>query len=306
MADKHLKEQHSNSGLTEKTKTYEKRLCAICDEKFRSFRELKKHFKESHEDIQLKHEEHVFNTDEGFERWKKEEEIKTKSAFVKNGGVKKLTNKQFTYYICNRSGTAKIKSERKRHVKMRESVKCGKTCPAFMKCTREQKEEAIKITVEYQSVHAGHDLQVLKHKLNQEDKNNLIFLLEIGVTPTKIIEYFKGKCLPTERLGLLTKKDLHNMKQNLKLDKTALNSNDREEKIKCIDSNLHTLNATSEKNSKERMIQNDNLQILTSSKNMTNTVKRTEHNDDKLKILTCTRNMTNIVERTNIIMMIWK
>ncbi|GFS88648.1 hypothetical protein TNCV_1462461 [Trichonephila clavipes] len=75
MADKHLKEQQPFSGLSVKLK----RLCALCDEKFRTI------------------------TYEGFEEWKKEEEIRTKSFFVKRGGAKKVTNKQFTYYMCHRS-----------------------------------------------------------------------------------------------------------------------------------------------------------------------------------------------------------
>ncbi|GFQ74228.1 hypothetical protein TNCT_105101 [Trichonephila clavata] len=104
-----------------------KRVCALCDEKFKTMKELKKHYEESHDDLELKYEEHVFNTDKGFEKWKK-------------------------------SGIVKLKSERKRHEKIGGSVKCGKTCPAFMNAIREQKEEAIKITVEYQSMHAGHEM----------------------------------------------------------------------------------------------------------------------------------------------------
>ncbi|GFY41048.1 hypothetical protein TNIN_293111 [Trichonephila inaurata madagascariensis] len=108
MDDKHLKEQQPFSGLSEKLK----RLCTLCDEKFRTIRELKKHYIEYHDDIELKHEKDVLNTNEGFEKWKKEEEIRTKLSFVKNGGVKKVNNKQFTYYMCNRSGIVIFKSKK--------------------------------------------------------------------------------------------------------------------------------------------------------------------------------------------------
>ncbi|GFU13032.1 hypothetical protein TNCV_3181731 [Trichonephila clavipes] len=113
-------------------------------------RELKKHYIEYHDDFELKHEKHVFNTDEGFKEWKKEEEIRTKSSFVKRGGAKKVTNKQFTYYLG-------------------------------------------------------------KLNLHGNDRRNLAALLKAGVQSTKIIEDIQIKCLPTERLGLLTKKDLHNV-----------------------------------------------------------------------------------------------
>ncbi|GFV56328.1 hypothetical protein TNCV_2643751 [Trichonephila clavipes] len=79
-----------------------------------------------------------------------------------------------------------------------------------MTAIREQKEEAIKLTVQYQSVHAGHEMQVGKLRLHQEDRRNLAALLKIEVPYTNIIENIQNKCPPTERLGLLTKKDLHN------------------------------------------------------------------------------------------------
>ncbi|GFT68021.1 hypothetical protein TNCV_713751 [Trichonephila clavipes] len=113
---------------------------------FRTLKELKKHYEVSHDEIELKQEEHVFNADDSFQKWKKE--VRTKS------------------------GIAKLKSERKRMEKIGESVKCGKTCPAFMTAIREQKEEAIKITVQYQSVHAGHEMQVGKLRLYEEDRRN--------------------------------------------------------------------------------------------------------------------------------------
>ncbi|GFR16068.1 uncharacterized protein TNCT_342451 [Trichonephila clavata] len=166
------------------------------------------------------------NDDEGFETWTKEEELRTKSLFVKNSGIRKAKNRQFTYYICNRSGFAKLKSERKRHEKIEGFVKCGKTCPAFMNAIREQKEEAIKITVEYQSVHAGHEMQAGKLRLHQEDRRNLEALLKVGVPSTKIIENIQAKCPPTERLGLLTRKDLYNVCQSFKVDESVLHAED--------------------------------------------------------------------------------
>ncbi|GFW12405.1 uncharacterized protein TNCV_816581 [Trichonephila clavipes] len=110
--------------------------------------------------------------------------------------------------------------------KLRGSIKYGKTCPAFMTSIREQQQEAIKITVEYQSVHAGHEMEVGKLNLHGDDRRNLAALLKAGVPSTKITEDIQNKCLPTERLGLLTKKDLHNVSHSFKLDKTVLHSED--------------------------------------------------------------------------------
>ncbi|GFV05270.1 transposable element Tcb2 transposase [Trichonephila clavipes] len=70
------------------------------------------------------------------------------------------------------SGISIIKSGRKRNEKIGGSVKCGKTCPAFMTSIRKQQQEAIKITVEYQSVHAGREMEVDKLDLHGDDRRN--------------------------------------------------------------------------------------------------------------------------------------
>ncbi|GFW10440.1 hypothetical protein TNCV_892351 [Trichonephila clavipes] len=77
-------------GLSEKEIAVDagKHVCAFCDEMFRTLKELKKHYEVSHDEIKLKQKEHVFNTDDSFQKWKKEE-VRTKSLFVKNGGVRK-------------------------------------------------------------------------------------------------------------------------------------------------------------------------------------------------------------------------
>ncbi|GFW31989.1 hypothetical protein TNCV_2600161 [Trichonephila clavipes] len=43
---------------------------------------------------------------------------------------------------------------------------------------------------------------------------------------TNIIENIQKKCPPTERLGLLTKKDLHNVSPDFKVDKSILHDED--------------------------------------------------------------------------------
>ncbi|GFQ99452.1 hypothetical protein TNCT_671831 [Trichonephila clavata] len=75
MADNHLTEELSEEKMAVNDG---KRVCALCDEKFKTMKELKKHYEEYHEELELKYEEHVFNTDESFEKWKKGRRIKNK------------------------------------------------------------------------------------------------------------------------------------------------------------------------------------------------------------------------------------
>ncbi|GFX31431.1 c2H2-type domain-containing protein [Trichonephila clavipes] len=135
------------------------------------------------------------------------------------------TYEQFQPVASTWSGIAKLKSERKRHEKIGGSVKCGKTCPAFMTAIREQKE-AIKITVQYQSVHAGHEMQGGKLRLYEEDRRNLAALLKIGVSYTNIIENIQKKYPSTVGLGLITKKCLHNVSRDFKVDESILHAED--------------------------------------------------------------------------------
>ncbi|GFW64884.1 hypothetical protein TNCV_2334731 [Trichonephila clavipes] len=113
-----------------------------------------------------------------------------------------MKNTYLTHMKFLKSGKSAGRRKRKRHEKIEGSIRCGKTCPAFMTSIREQQQEAIKITVEYQSVHAGHEMEVGKLNLHGDDKRNLAALLKAGVPSTKIIEDIQNKCLPTERLGL--------------------------------------------------------------------------------------------------------
>ncbi|GFT59269.1 uncharacterized protein TNCV_3892121 [Trichonephila clavipes] len=69
-------------------------------------------------------------------------------------------------------------------------------------------------------------MEVGKLNLHGDDRRDLATLLKAGVPSTKIIEDIQKKCLPTERLGLLTKKDLHNVSHSFRLDKTVLHSED--------------------------------------------------------------------------------
>ncbi|GFQ77236.1 hypothetical protein TNCT_559671 [Trichonephila clavata] len=92
-----------------------------------------------------------------------------------------------------------------------------------MNAFREQ-IEAIKITVEYQSVHAGHEMQAGKLRHHQEDRRNLAALLKVGVPSTKFLENIQTKCPPTERLELLTRNDLHNLSQSFKVDESVLHA----------------------------------------------------------------------------------
>ncbi|GFS51948.1 hypothetical protein TNCV_2968691 [Trichonephila clavipes] len=87
-------------------------------------------------------------------------------------------------------------------------------------------EEAIKITVPYQSVLAGHEMQVGILKPYEEDRRNSAALLKVGMPYNNLIENIQKKCPSTERLRLLTKRDLHNVSRDFEVDKSILHVED--------------------------------------------------------------------------------
>ncbi|GFT28514.1 hypothetical protein TNCV_429231 [Trichonephila clavipes] len=69
-------------------------------------------------------------------------------------------------------------------------------------------------------------MQVGKLRHYEEDRRNLAALLKVGMPYTNIIENIQKKCPPTERLGLLTKKDLHNVSRDFEVDESILHAED--------------------------------------------------------------------------------
>ncbi|GFS76125.1 uncharacterized protein NPIL_367091 [Nephila pilipes] len=76
------------------------------------------------------------------------------------------------------SGVSNPTSNRIRHAKASGSVKCGFACPALMTVSRRSINGVTEITVQYQSVHVGHDMEPGKLHLTKDERWALASSLE--------------------------------------------------------------------------------------------------------------------------------
>ncbi|GFY39255.1 c2H2-type domain-containing protein [Trichonephila inaurata madagascariensis] len=135
-------------------------VCGLCKETFRTIVNLHEHLHQKH-DVELNFSNETFYSEEDFFKWKKKIELESGSSFFLRNTSEKCEVK-FSYYVCNRSGYSNPKLNRTRQMKASGSVRCGCTCPAVLNVSTYTVEEAKEITVQYQSVHVGHDLEVRK------------------------------------------------------------------------------------------------------------------------------------------------
>ncbi|KFM68785.1 putative zinc finger transcription factor protein 17, partial [Stegodyphus mimosarum] len=193
-------------------------ICGLCNLKFRTMKELLDHIKSDHTDINLVYENKVFTSKTEFEHWKEMMEQNTQSSFIISSSKKAVKEGIASYYQCHRSGRSKIKESRKRNVKVAGSIKCGITCPAYIKVL----EKVDQIEVECQSVHVGHKTEVGKLPLSKTEKTHLANLMKHGVPPTKVLSEIQKDYTPSKRLCITNSQDLRNIRRDFGIDKDVM------------------------------------------------------------------------------------
>ncbi|GFX73387.1 c2H2-type domain-containing protein [Trichonephila clavipes] len=139
-----------------------------------------------------------FICQEDFLKWKEKIELDSRSFFRLRSASEKVGVK-FSYYVCHRSGYSKPKLNRVRHMKASGSVRCGCTCPAVINVSTHTVEEAKEITVQYQSVHVGHDMEVGKLNLSKAEKSSLASSLCLGIPMATILDKKRERNIHLQR-----------------------------------------------------------------------------------------------------------
>ncbi|GBN83501.1 hypothetical protein AVEN_239909-1 [Araneus ventricosus] len=202
-------------------------ICGMCDRTFRTIALLQEHLESQHS-ICLKYVSETFYSDEEFLNWKEKIEKDSLSSFVlRNHSERKEMGKRLSYYICHRSGCFKPKEDRTRHLKASGSVKSGCTCPAIMNVTKQTVDDIVEISVRYQSVHVGHELETGKLRLMKAEKENLAADLNLGIPMSKILDKTRQNFSSTNRFSLTTRKDLRNIRRDFQLrEESVYDAND--------------------------------------------------------------------------------
>ncbi|KAB0790536.1 hypothetical protein PPYR_15062, partial [Photinus pyralis] len=134
----------------------------------RNYANLNKHLVEKH-NYEAKEEVYEFVEDYEFDTWKANMESNTNASYVLDTCEKKLKNGLRQYLNCHRSFNFSMKQSRKRSIKHIGSNKIGFACPSRMVVTKTFQ----KILVTFYPNHCGHECEMGRLRLQQNDRSTL-------------------------------------------------------------------------------------------------------------------------------------
>lgn len=221
MTKKHLKRhvhsKHSKSVL-KKLNTINCSLCSTC---FTQKDDLFSHWKLDHA-INIETEELKFENKDMFLTWKNKTEIYTKSKFVRNISGFSSSGGKTEYFQCNRSGYFSSKSKGLRHLKTQGTCKINSICPARMKVRVLENGEHL---IQFTKTHVGHGHDLGHLSLTQIQREALATKIASQIPFDAILGDVRESIesnLEYGRIHLLTRKDLHNIKQSFNLIPNAV------------------------------------------------------------------------------------
>ena len=152
-----------------------------------------------------------------FEKWKNEEERMTKSWYVKHRADRKTKHFTKSWLRCNRTGTFVSKSTGKRAMKSQGSCKTGCSCPAFI--TTRRYHATGEVQAEFCLKHVGHRQENAFNKMLKEMRTTIAAKLSQGISMSSVMDYIRGSmCGPLNRDHLITRADVHNIKQQYNIN----------------------------------------------------------------------------------------
>ncbi|XP_068231533.1 uncharacterized protein [Palaemon carinicauda] len=173
-----------NLGIHNCSKNYKKSACLYpeCDKQFYHVTKMLKHVEEEH-DSKINSVCLTFESEDLFQRWKEEEELKSFAYFSKRSGTVDSDYGSYRCYVCQANGEF-INGPRKTTKRWKKGhVRIGKLCPSRMLV----KEANGKITVKYISFHS-HSRSVKNDKLPVPNsvKTYAKNLLLMGASPQQV------------------------------------------------------------------------------------------------------------------------
>ena len=141
----------------------------------------------------------------------------TKSWYVKHRADRKTKHFTKSCLRCNRTGTFVSKSTGKRAMKSQGSSKTGCSCPAFI--TTRRYHATGKVQAEFCLKHVGHRQENAFNRMSKEMRTTIAAKLSQGISMTSVMDYIRDSmCGPLNRDHLITRADLHNIKQQYNIN----------------------------------------------------------------------------------------
>lgn len=192
-------------------------VCPLCELTFVSKTTLENHLIADHGYV-IEKELLQFSSKIKFLQWKKQIEKDSSVSFCKNSGLKKIKGVGTDYFYCYRSGEYKDSEYRKRRLKALGSNKINGICPAMMKVT--YTDEMIKVI--FTKTHIGHDVDIRRLRLSQDEREYIAKQLADGKSVDTILEEARKSSLEGEsRLSLISRKDIINIKKGINIDNSG-------------------------------------------------------------------------------------
>ncbi|GFT65760.1 c2H2-type domain-containing protein [Nephila pilipes] len=130
------------------------------------------------------------------------------SSFTVRNTYEKEAGLKFTYYICHRNGVANPTLYRIRHAKASGFVKSDFACPGILTVSRRTIDAVTEINVQNQPVQEGHDIEVEKLHLTNDERSAPTSSFQLGNPKAKTLDKTREEYSLTKRFGLTKRKDL--------------------------------------------------------------------------------------------------
>ena len=166
-----------------------------------------------------------FHTFDEFLEWKEAKELANKSSFIQHCAPKTYQTTQVYYYYCNRAGVYTCMSKGVRQTKTQGTSKIGEQCTAHMRA--EINLLTNKVVLKYCSTHYDHSTQLAHLRLPTSKRMEMAGKLYQGIPIERILDdIYDSVPGKLHREHLVTKQDLHNIKNQYNIEGIMRHAND--------------------------------------------------------------------------------
>lgn len=204
---RHITRRHSKTDGSKSMPVLKCIMCTFeCEKK-----EMVNHYSSTH-NINISTTTVAFKNFLEFEKWKMEMEKETISKYIKYR-AKRTNEKVIHFYRCHRDGFFKKSGKNIRHLKLLGSNKINGHCPARLDVTVLNKSGCV--SVKYIKTHVGHDMDLRRLTLTKKEKEQIADKIGQKMPFDEILNVVRDNVSKDnlERIHLLTKKDLFNIKK---------------------------------------------------------------------------------------------
>lgn len=212
----HMKQNHKAEVPSETLlpKNSKPKKCPLCEHQDFLPVDLISHFEQAHQLEIIKKDMKMPTAD--FERWKMQLESDTNSRFVRQY-MKKCNSVVIEHYVCHRSGVYLPEGKGLRRLKKQGSVKINSFCPASIKMRRKESDD--KCMVHLIETHVGHKNDIGHLYLTESERKAVAEKIAAKVPFDSILDEICESMShsPLQRIHLLKKKDLYNIRRSFNL-----------------------------------------------------------------------------------------